>query len=101
MPEISTAIGHDHDVQFIWNYWPFYYVLWPLAFLNILLLPFFILQLPLMIIWNTLTAILQFIILLPFMIGFSIFGFILLLPFGAIAGVTYLLYALIVGTGIP
>mgnify|MGYP006906994807 CR=1 FL=1 len=75
--EMTQSIGHDHDVQFIWNYWPFYYFMWPLSFLNILLFPFYILQLPLMAIWNIIGLILQFLLTLPFIliIFFIIFAF--------------------------
>ena len=38
---------HSHDVEFFWNYWPLYYILWPIGIpLNVVLFPFFFLQLP-------------------------------------------------------
>ena len=46
---------HRHDVQFFWNYWPFYYVTWPVIIpLNTLLFPFWLIQFPIQYLWNIL-----------------------------------------------
>ena len=47
-------LGHDHDVQVFWNYWPLNFILpwfirWPLS---ILIWPLTLIFLPHMVIWN-------------------------------------------------
>ena len=44
---------HRHDVQFFWNYWPFYYVTWPVIIpLNVMMLPLWLIQFPFQYLWN-------------------------------------------------
>ena len=57
IPSLTPATDYiedpSHNVEFLWNYWPLYYILWPIGIpINVILFPFFFLQLPFQLIWN-------------------------------------------------
>ena len=69
-------------VEIIWNFWPFNLITWPYAwFLNILILPIWLLSLPLQTTWNFIPNTITFLAAIPivFVTAFAFFAFMAIL----------------------
>jgi hypothetical protein len=98
--QMMGSQSHHPNVQFIWNYFPFnlFFPIWDRFFLNLGLWPLYLLQLPIELIWNIIPNTLMTI----FAMGGSVWLFLGLWSMfgGAIGFVIFILFALVIGSGL-